>query len=337
MPKIPVKKSTLKPILTFYQIISYNFENMVGKVKSKKEDGIRGPWLLSEETLLKFDSLMENAFNTFNVLIEKDPSQKQNFLSSCDSEKKLSIWFDDREEEQFNSFKEAIISDSCSISKPVKFKYVTEVWSNRVIIELDSKGDNYFRYYINCEDDTIKNNINYDMQQIYNAEKPKAFFSYASIMGGTIFLFYFILFLPLFFAFDIKYNNPHNEAIRNKIYQILSKESLQQEDYFEIIKYMTIKEYKFYNLLENDLLDTSNLRNLSKLFDKIFTNYLIIGFLFCLIVVFTPKASFAIGKSKRKVKFWKNYYNFLLKIFPVMILLPIIINIISSFITKYFK
>jgi len=156
-------------------------------------------------------------------------------------------------------------------------------------------------------------------------------------MGRSIFLFYFLLLLLLSFVFVAQYNNPHDEAIKNKIYQILSKESLQQDDYFELIKYKTIKDYKFYSLIDNDLLDTANLRNLSKLFDKIFINYLIIGFLFCLVVVFTPKASFAIGKGKRKVNFWKNYYKFLLKIFPAMILLPIIINILSSFITKYFK
>jgi hypothetical protein len=299
--------------------------------KTIKEDNRIGPWLLSEETLIKLDSLMEKSFNDFKMLIEVKP--EHNFL--YDSLKKtLTIWFSDEDEIQFNSFKEAIVSDKFSNRKPIKFEYVSEFMSNRVSIILDSTKNNYFGYYINCKDDATKNNIIYDMQQIYNSERPKTFFSLASIISSYIFPFYIILLGILLLIFSDQYIGSYNKAIDNKVQQILSKGDLQQEDYFEIVKYTTIKNFKFYNLLDDDLLKIYNTRNLSNLYGKIILNYLIIGFIFCFIVTFNPKASFAVGKSKEKVKFWKSYYYILFKIIPIMIILPIVINIISYFITR---
>jgi hypothetical protein len=309
---------------------------MNNKSVSNKEENLIGPWLLTEETLIEFDSLMEKYFNDFKVLTESNPIYK-NIPLYNNPQKILTIWFNVDEKMEFNSFKEAIVSDSCSNKKPIKFEYISEVGSNRVIIELESQKINYFKYFVNCSDDTIKNNIIYDMQKIYNIEKPKPFFSYASVIGGTIFLIYILLFLILLYIYVDQSQKSFDKAINNKIYQILSKDDLQQEDYFEIFKYTTIKNNKFYSLLDDDILITDNSKKFSGLFNKIILNYLILGFLFCFIVTLNPKASFAVGKSKGKVRFWKGYYYFLFKFLPIMIVLPIIINVISYFITNIFN
>ena len=61
---------------------------------------------------------------------------------------------------------------------------------------------------------------------------------------------------------------------------------------------------------------------------------MIIGFIVCLIFTATPKPSFAVGRGKKKVAFWKGYYKFLLKFLPIWVLLPIVLNLVSYLITK---
>jgi hypothetical protein len=290
-----------------------------------KEDNIRGPWLLSEETLIKIDILMEKGFSEFNALIKKQNKEK----SYLTNKKTLTIWFNNGTEEDFKSFKDAIVSDIYFDQKPVKFEYVLEVSSNRLNIILDSKYD-VFGYYINCEDVNIRNNLCYDMQQIYFADKPNLFFSFASLFRGLSFLFYFLIFVLTIIIMTI----PINSSLKNtkeKLHQILLKDDLQQEDYFEIIRYSTIINNKFYDLA---IPNNNNQENLTKLFDKIIFNYLIIGFIICLIITATPRPSFAVGKGKKKVKFWKGYYIILLKYLPLWVLLPIILNLFSYLITK---
>ena len=293
-----------------------------------KEDNIRGPWLLSEETLIKIDTLMEKAFIDFNVLIKKQ-NEERSYLAN---KKSLTIKFNNDTEENYNSFKEAIVSDTYSNQKPVMFEYISEVSSNELIIKLDSVYNDSFGYYINCEDVSIRNNLCYDMKQIYFADKPKLFFSFASILRGYSFLFYIlILFLTIIimvFQFDDSFRKT-----KETLHQLLLKDDLQQEDYFEIIRYSTIINHKFYDLaIPND--NNNNQEKLTKLFGKILFNYLIIGFIICLIITATPRSSFAIGKGKRKVTFWKGYYKLLLKYLPIWVLLPIFINLLSYLITK---
>jgi hypothetical protein len=295
-------------------------------IAQPKSDDFKGPWLLSEETLTKIDSLMEKAFIDFNALAEEQNEKKSYSIIK----KSLSIWFDDDKAVDFESFREAIVSDSISNQKPVKFEYVSQVSSNRLNINLNANTDN-LEYYINCEDESIRNNLCYDMQKIYSAEKPKLFFSIASVFRGFSFVFYILIFLVTALIMSNHLDDPFMNT-KEKVHQILLKDDLQQEDYFEIIRYSMIINYKFY-----DLAIPNNPNNLAKIYNKILYNYLIIGFIICLIITTTPKPSFAVGKGKKKVAFWNGYYKFLLKFLPIGILLPIAINFISYLITNNIK
>jgi hypothetical protein len=286
-----------------------------------KENNIMSPWLLSEEVLSKIDSLMEKAYCDFNTLVKDRP-----YITK---KKLLTIWFKDGTEENFQSFREAMVSFNNSNQNPVKFEYVSEVSLNRINIKLDATKYDCFGYYINCEDVNINNNLCYDMQQIYFNEKPKWFFSVASLIRGYSFLFYFLIFLATFAIMILQLEDPFKNT-KERIHQILLNENLQQEDYLEIIKYSTIINYNF-----TDLAIPNNQSNLTKQFSNILNNYIIIGLILCLIITATPKPFFAIGKGKKRVAFWKCYYRFLLIFLPIGVLLPILINLISYLITKY--
>jgi len=215
-----------------------------------------GPWLLTEETLTKIDSLMVKAYEDFVELAE---SSNKNYT------KKLTIWFSNGSKVEFKSFREVLMSESFSNQIPEEFEYVIEVGVNKINIEFHTKWLNYFQYYILCEDKDRENNIIYDMKSIYSAEKPKLFFSVASMLRFLSFAFYILLLYGLNSIYNLHYEIPNNKVIKNKAYQILSKDSLQQEDYFELIKYNTIYNFKLYKLIEDD-----NSKNISEKYGTIY-------------------------------------------------------------------
>jgi hypothetical protein len=292
------------------------------KINERKDSG---PWLLTEETLIKIDSLMEKAYGD---LIKWENRSDENYRSEIHT-KTLTIWFKNKAEVKFQSFKEAFISEDFSNQNPFKFEFNIEVGINKINIELNSGWfNNYFQYFINCNNN-IEDNIIYEMYKIYSIEKPKKLPTLTNKISFWSFLIYLLMYIILSNVIVSRYNTSYEKMIRNYVYQILSKENLQQEDYLEIIKYTTIKNYKFYDLIEG-----SDALNVSNLIIKSITYYLIIGFLLCTIISLNPRASFAIGKGINKVKFWKSYYKFIYHAIPIMIILPIIINIISNIITK---
>jgi hypothetical protein len=293
--------------------------------KTQKTD--KGPWLLSEDALKTIDSIMEKAYNDFINLGEKREGDYPNKLTN---RKILTVWFNDDIKTEVNSFKEIFISETYSKLKPIKFEYAIEVGYNRVNVELNGEWSNsYFQYYVNCNDNNIENNIIYDIQNIYNVEKPKRFFIIASKIGPISWLAYFLILMVMVAVLNSKYQTPINNVIKNKLYTILSKDNLDQNDYFEIIKYTTIYNFEFYTLIENE-----KAKEILNIYNKILNNYLLAGFLFCIIFTFNPRASFSVGKGISKVRKWKMYYKIILYIIPTMIIIPILINIISEIIMR---
>jgi hypothetical protein len=283
-----------------------------------------GPWLLSEETLAKIDSLMDKAYIDIVDWVKRTDKK----YSNENYTKKLTIWFENGTKFEFQSFKEVSMSDNFSNQEPFKFEYIIEVGHNRVNIELNTDLLKHFQYNITCEDKSIENNIVYDMRNIYSAEKPEIISVIASMIGIFSFVFYFLLLLLLSNIYTLHYEIPNENAIKNKVYQILLKDSLQQEDYFEIIKYTSIQDFKLYRLIEND-----DSKRLSNRYDIIFLSYLVIGFVICIIITLSPKSSFAVGKGIKKVKRWKNYKRVYYNIIK-LIFLPLIISIVSNIIFK---
>jgi hypothetical protein len=179
---------TLKTDINNYILYNYAKTMYNNKVRVRQRDD-KGPWLLSEETLLKIDEIMERAYDDFARIGEKsETSTYSNEIPVI----KLTIWFMDEIEAEFKSFKEAIVSGSYSKLKPIRFEYKLSLRSNRVNLELNSSPSG-FEYYINCDDDNIENNIIYEIHKIYSAEKPKTFFIITSAFGFSSFLLYFLI------------------------------------------------------------------------------------------------------------------------------------------------
>ena len=57
--------------------------------------------------------------------------------------------------------------------------------------------------------------------------------------------------------------------------------------------------------------------------------YCVGAFLFSLFIRIRPKANFAIGKGKRRIKAWNTYKYIIFILIPTSILIPILINRIS--------
>jgi hypothetical protein len=295
------------------------YQKMINQRKSN------GPWLLSEETLIKMDSLMTESYDDLAKCRVKPDG---NYYGDSNT-KTLTIWFKNVSDVSFRSFKEALVDERFFNKMPIKFEYTVKVGDDKISIALDSSWMcNDFQYYIQCKDHNTENNILYAMDKIYSVEKPKALPMLTSKIGKLSFLIYFILLLLLCTTINYRLTAPFNHTIKSKIYQILLKEELQQEDYFEIIKYTAIKDLGIY-----DLIDGSDTKKASKIYGAILLYYLTIGFLLCTIISLNPKASFAIGKGKHKVRHWKSYYKFIYYAIPIVIILPIFVNIISNIIT----
>ena len=284
-----------------------------------------GPWLLTEETLENIDTVMEKAYNNFSGLRKITDEECYNLR-----EKSLRIWFNNNTNAEFQSFKEFSISDAYSNLKPIKFKYEIDSLFNKINIELtDDWPNGCFQYYVRCEDSNLEDNLIYDIYKIYTTARPSKLIMATSKIGILSWVIYLLLMLLIGYIQNSQYQTPIKNMMKAKIYQILSKEKLSQEDYFEITKYTIIDNFKFYDLMEND-----ELRNVRNKFNQISVYYVLIGFLLCIIISLNPKASFAAGRSIAKVRFWKTYYRVIYYIIPAIIILPILINIISNIIMK---
>jgi len=296
------------------------------KSEKKRQRSDKGPWLLTEETLENIDAVMEKAFNQFSEAEKKKDEKHHSYI-----EKKLTIGFKDGTSADFKSFKEFAVSEIYSNLKPVQFSYEIDSTYNKINIALmDGWLDRSFQYYVRCEDDNLEDDFIYDINKIYNAAKPNELIMVISKFGILSWIIFLLSLVVIYFVQNNQYKVPIGNMTRNKIYQILSKEELAKEDYLDIIKYKTIYDMGFYSLMENDeLIIVRNKLN------KIWNHCLITGSLLCLILTTNPKATFAVGKNKPKVKFWKSYYRVIYYFIPVAIILPILISIVSQIIMKY--
>jgi len=268
----------------------------MNKMEKKRQRSDKGPWLLTEETLEKFDAVMEKAYNYFSEVKKKDDERYYSYLK-----KHLRIGFNDGTTADFDSFKEFSVSKINPRLRPVQFKYEIEFSSNIINIELSEEWPTRtFQYYIRCEDDTMEDNLIYEVNKIYTAERPNKLIMLISKIGLFSWLFYFIFFIVIVAVNSDQYQAPINNMIKTKIYQILSKDELVKEDYFDIIRYKTIYDLHFYTLMENE--ELAILRNK---INTIFSYYLLLGPLLCIIISINPRATFAAGRNISKVKFWR--------------------------------
>jgi hypothetical protein len=294
-------------------------------MEKKRQRSDKGPWLLTEETLEKFDAVMEKAYNYFSDLKKKDDERYSSNLT-----KSLRIEFNDGTSADFDSFKEFSVSKINLSLRPVQFKYEIDFSSNKINIELSEEwSTRSFQYYIRCEDNTMEDNLIYEINKIYTAERPNKLIMLISKIGLYSWFFYFIFLIVIIAVNSGQYQAPINNMIKTKIYQILSKDELVKEDYFDIIRYKTIYDLHLYTLMENE--ELAIVRNK---INTIFNYYLLIGFLLCIIISINPRATFAAGRNISKVKFWRFYYKVIYYFIPVIIILPILINIISQIIAK---
>ena len=206
---------------------------MQNKIKIR-EQADYGPWLLSEETLIKIDTIMIKAYDDF-IAFEDISNTTQNKKYYY---KKLTIYYKNEINVSYKSFKEAIVSEDISLLKPIKFEYIIEVDNNKFYIELNSEKD-YFQYYIYCKNDEIEDNLIYEMKNIYIKEKPKKIFSIFSRIGLWSWLINICILSIMANVISNVNNTPIQKHIENKIYQLLIKEEISDDDYKDIIKYIT--------------------------------------------------------------------------------------------------
>jgi hypothetical protein len=301
-------------------------EDIIMKNFNKMERmSLEGPWLISEDTLLMFDTIMEKSYKE---LIHYEETRSEDY--PIDHKLSLSIWYKNESETKFNSFKEALISNQHKNMKPIKFLYSLNVKYNKIELELDTMNyNNFFSYYINCEDNSLENNIIYEIQKLYLSEKPKKLCLLTNKIGNWIWILYFLFILISSYIILENIQRPLENYIRSSLYNILSKDVLIQDDFNEIIRYSVIHNFRLHSLLDNEILLQNQIR-----MNNLFFSFLIIGFIVSLFISLRHKASFSVGKGKVKVLIWKTYYKIILYAIPVCIILPIIVNVITKFIFR---
>jgi len=196
---------------------------------------------------------------------------------------------------------------------------------------MDGWPDRSFQYYVRCEDDNLEDNLIYEINKIYTSARPNNFIMLFSQIGLLSWVIFILFYIVIYFVQDNQYIAPVSTMIRTKIYQILSKEELVIEDYLDIIKYKTIYDLGFYSLMEND--ELTIVRNK---FIKLKDYYIKVGILLCIIISINPRATFAAGRNKSKVKIWRYYYKFIYYTILEVIILQILINFISQIIAEKF-
>jgi len=135
----------------------------------------------------------------------------------------------------------------------------------------------------------------------------------------SIFPFFFIGFFLSIIIFQNSDSQLYQNSLTPQIQNIL-EHGVDESNYTTALELLLIKEYSYVSPSFQSKGDTT-------------VDLLII--LICLIIAvvgfYCPKSNISIGSGRKKVKFWKTYERFITISIPTLIILPLLVNFISSF------
>ncbi len=297
---------------------------------------VYGSWLMDERALCGLEDVARNIFNYLNEI--QDNMQKNlpennfekyhyEYLIENTREPEIEILFSDETRINGNSFKE--IFDLLEIRQkiPQKILITLKCLGTEVELTLSSGkfSSNYFKYEVmgNEKFSNYEANKNIVIGKIENwidEYKPDlllfVWYNLAQWSSAVITILFCIVWLSaLFYSNNKEYYFDYFESEIGEI----AETGITDVNRDRAIELILLKQYNY--VPENWI------QQKSEFGDKVFIAC-VIGVLLCIFIRICPKSNFAIGKGKRRVKFWNQYRKVIFVVIPTVIIIPILINLL---------
>ncbi len=298
---------------------------------------ICGSWLMDEKALLSLEEVARNMYTYLYDVQENQIEKSQGNNEECNyyqrlknttSYPKINICFVKGSDKQVDSFKDIfdlLEYRECLVRKiEISFRCL----GTKVMLTLSSGNDtsNYFEYEI-IGSETFEN---YEYHKDILIGKIENWIdSYKPCIGLTAW-YYLAVLTPIFCLLiavvclgislmDSGAKDQYFKQYDSEIAQIVESE-INDSNRDRAIQMILQKEYDY--VPESWNIERKKTENQILLYCEGM-------FLFCLFIRIRPKANFAIGKGKRRIKAWNTYKYIIFILIPTSILIPILINRIS--------
>lgn len=291
----------------------------MGKLFIPAEQNIEGPFLLDKKILMDLDDIIKNAHSKLTLASPGNLSP----------EKKPTITM----QVTLTSKNKSVITDD-SISGILKDQKVNDFKPSELLIEVGSRYNrdpsltmkvtqdyNTLEYSIKCVDDKIKDEINYEIEEWIENNKPSKiatlWFKWGFLLNIIIFCSILILFVS---SIDIKVS-PERIALENHISTLL-KDGINDDNQNKAIELLL-------SATSNAKASKAQLEiNTKRL--KLIVILLIVFVMVCI----GPKTTIGLGKNLFKLNFYKFWVKFCLITIPSILILPKLIEIVTLLLYK---
>lgn len=278
---------------------------------------IDGPWLLDKESLQKFESLVSDIVKVF-----------------CDSSGKAykpeyTIVFSNRKSIVEQSLRDFDIKNEIKNFVPQKLVvsiftdgFASRLYCTELTFKLNRRSSQSFEYNIRgVEDEQLKLVIINKIEEWIEENQPSRFLK---TWDAVHMLFPYLCFIAIYIVVCVFLANNdtdklYQESLLPQLQSVL-EQGIDESNFTTALELLLIKEYSYVPASFETKIDPRGLICPISI-------VLIIGVVgFC-----CPKANIAIGAGKNRVKYWKRYERLITVTIPTMIILPMLINLISSF------
>jgi len=278
---------------------------------------IEGPWLLDKESLHKFETMVNDIVKVF-----------------CDSsgeeyKTEYTIVFSDRKSIVEQSLRDFDINNEIKNSVPQKLvvsiftdRFTSRLYCTELTFKLNQRSFQSFEYNIRgIEDEKSKLMIINRIEEWVEENQPSRFLKIWNAVHVLLPILCFIAIYIVLYAFSA-YNDT-DKLYQNSLLpqmQSILEQGIDESNFTTALELLLIKEYSY-------VPPSFEAKTDPRVAICPISIFLIIGVVgFC-----CPKANIAIGAGKKRVKYWKRYERLITVTIPTVIILPVLVNYISSF------
>jgi hypothetical protein len=300
----------------------------MGRLFIPAEQKIPGPWLLDRKQLLELDKVIQLAQEKLLIALNEEVKQnsgKENIKIIHDINTTVTLTAINRNKIVDKSIAGILKDQKANEFKPTELKIeIGQRYSDCFLVfEVSNCIDGDLEYSIKCNDDKIKDEINYEMESWLENIKP---YKLVQIWSNWKLL----VILPIiFFGYLFLSMSMTVETIDNKDNLILKK----QIDSLLVQGINKNNQYKAIEMLlktKGTQVEGEHKLKLNKTYFKAF----IIILIALILISISPKTTIGIGKRVSELKFYRFWIKFVIYSIPSLFIFPKIFEIISSLIYK---
>ena len=276
---------------------------------------IEGPWLLDKDSLQKFETMINEIVSEFC------------HDSGEEYKPEYTITFSDGKRIIEQSLLNFDINNDIKTALPQKlivkiYSKIHDIFCTELTFNLGDRMFQSFDYSIrNTVHEEVKLIITNKIEDWVEENKPKKFLMWwnKNFVFFPVLCVSVILITLLLFSSSSSTSQLYQDSLLPQVQDIL-EHGIDENNLTTALELLLIKEYSYTPPSFQSNADPT-----------IYLLIIIVCILVAIVGACCPKANIAIGAGRKKVQFWKTYIRIMTVSVPTLILLPLLINFISSF------